>query len=550
MAAVAEQVESTTNNSSTLSIEMSTSNPSIEIVHEAKATDAPAAAKKKGMNVGVYNNHMMSFAFFLLFSAYMTAQNFATTADPFWGPISLGILFMVWIVSLLTISNPAVQWLGARKAMAIGALTYPLFVSSGLLVLDNTLSVVLYLSASAIVGVGAGLLWAGEAIFVVESCRFYEESLGLPTNSKLGDFNGVFNFYWNCSRFVGSAAAAAVFTFGGSVTALFSLMVVLGVMGAACFLLIKKMERAPLPPKGPALEDVASTTSTTKGDVSRAPQREHSGASTVTSEGGSVCSEQSGTAPPPTPLEAEEPSTTTVSLENTVSGTESGGLSVTFSPEDLDEVAVAEKPEPKQMAQSEPSWGAQLAREMGDIVAMWADPTFLCLVPLSIAFGLFLTFISGDLAVMIEDNAFKFMVLAVEGLTSGLSSMATGKVADRMGPLLLIAGCVVLFDGVFVFFALWETDQNATAIWMTIAVVLGLADGAILTLVPQVYPRVFGGNNAAFANMRICQAIGYGVGFIYFIFTEFHHRLATNLAMMTLGALLIVGPGHIRKALL
>jgi len=546
MASVAEQVESTTN-SSNMSIEMSTSNPSIEIVHEveAKAAAGPAAAAaKKSMNVGVYNNHMMSFAFFLLFSAYMTAQNFATTADPFWGPISLGILFMVWIVSLLTISNPAVQWLGARRAMAIGALTYPLFVASGLLVLDNMLSVVLYLSASAIVGVGAGLLWAGEAIFVVESCRFYEESLGLPTNSKLGDFNGVFNFYWNCSRFVGSAAAAAVFTFGGSVSALFTLMVVLGVMGAACFLLIKNMERAPPPPKGPALDDVASTTSTTKADEPRAPQREHS------AEGGSVCSEPSGTAPLGTSMEVEEPSATaTVSLEDTVSGTESGGLSVTFSPEDLTDVAVADKT-PTKEALAEPSWGKQLAHEMGEIVAMWGDPTFLCLVPLSISFGLFLTFISGDLAVMIEDNAFKFMVLAVEGLTSGLSSMATGKVADRMGPLFLIICCVVLFDGVFVFFALWETDQNATAIWMTIAVVLGLADGAILTLVPQVYPRVFGGNNAAFANMRICQAIGYGVGFIYFIFTEFHHRLATNLAMMTVGALLIVAPGHIRKALL
>eukprot|EP01084_Bolivina_argentea_P251738 422343_1 len=411
----------------------------------------------------------------------MTAQNFATSSDPLLGPISLGILYFFWIISLSTISTSVVNSLTPKYAMFIGSLTYPMYVASGIK-LSSTLFASFYMMVSVLIGIGAGFLWVGQSILIVQCANVYERSSGLSINSRLGTFNGSFNLGMNMSRFVGSLIAAVIFQFNGSVQTMFIVMIVIGVAGSMTFLFIRKMDLVSQPP-----------TNTTELQSTKINSRNLAEA-----------------------IEC-----------NTVTDKETKDASV----------------------YSNTSQCAALKDEINDIALLWKNSTFLCLIPITLSFGLFQTFIAGDIAVAIKDNALKFYVLTIVGFMSGLSSLIIGKCADRYSPLIFIFITCTVFTLVYIFFYFWHIEQEALWIWITVAVLLGFGDGALLTLVPQIYPILLGNANAVFANMRILQSIALLVGFAYYPITSFVFRISFNLVIMVLGAVCVLKPLKIRNAL-
>ena len=438
----------------------------------------------------------------------LTNNSFATTLDPTLGPISLGLLYLFWIISLLTISTSAVNYLTPKYAMFFGSLTYPLYVASGI-ELGHPIFVTLYLVAAILIGIGAGLVWVGESVFIVQCCNYHEKINNLSINSKLGTFNGVFNFYLQFSRFAGSLIAALIFQFNGSLLAMFIVMIVIGIAGSFTFIAIKKMD-----------------TNKNESDSASEPTKY----SRVNS--GSIQVSPSAISSPS--FETEDithEAGAEIELEPVVSNTP------TSTPKEVTDI--------EQKSDFE-----KFKQEMKDIILFYKNKTFLWLIPITIVFGLFTTFISGDVATLIEDHAFKFYVLTVEGFIAGVSSFVMGKCADKWGSLYFILLSCICFNCVYIFFYFWRIDQNAIWIWMIIAILLGIGDGGILTLIPQIYPILLGDANAVFANMRIWQSLALGVGFAYYPITSFEFRITTNVIMVTVGCICILIPKHIRNALI
>eukprot|EP01084_Bolivina_argentea_P163403 284271_1 len=333
------------------------------------------------MNVGLRNNHVMAFAFFLLSTSFLAIQNLATSLDPTLGPISLGIIYLSWLTSLLTISTSAVDYLTPKYAMFIGSLGYPLYVGSGI-ELSAPYLVAFYMIASVLLGIGAGLLWVGQSVYMVKCCHIYEEAKNLTVNSTLGKFSGIFHLYWTQSRFIGSLLAALIFQFNGSVDNMFVIMVIIAISGSITFLFIT--------------------------------QTDHKKSDTVKVKFSQIGSENE------------------ITIEQT-DKTGEQAIDLTAKSESVSKVYV-------------------LKKEMKDIILMWKNKTFLYLIPITISFGLFVTFIAADVATAIIDNVVKFYMLAIIGFMSGASSFVWGKCADKYGALYFLLIICVMFIAVYTFF--------------------------------------------------------------------------------------------------
>ena len=53
----------------------------------------------------IINAYIVSIGFLLVFSAFNTAENFATSVSAQLGSISFAIVYFTWVISLLTISS-------------------------------------------------------------------------------------------------------------------------------------------------------------------------------------------------------------------------------------------------------------------------------------------------------------------------------------------------------------------------------------------------------------------------------------------------------------
>ena len=132
-------------------------------------------------NLSERNVLLFGIAMFLTFAAFNTSQNFATSGDAKVGSISLGILYGVNAVACVIIPNLIDHCISIKTSLFLGAITYGLFVASYIHLIDA----VLYIT-SAILGVGAGLLWIAEGSFVTSCANEFEYEYLLPFNSELG----------------------------------------------------------------------------------------------------------------------------------------------------------------------------------------------------------------------------------------------------------------------------------------------------------------------------------------------------------------------------
>jgi len=121
-----------------------------------------------------FNVIVMSVAFFLLFAAYNTIQNYVTSLLPgfptTWdasaalagnlGRVSLGVLYVT--VALMVFLAPAIVYTCREKwTMLIGALCYVVYMASLIKIIEWAV-----LGASVIIGFGAAILWVAQGSFL------------------------------------------------------------------------------------------------------------------------------------------------------------------------------------------------------------------------------------------------------------------------------------------------------------------------------------------------------------------------------------------------
>lgn len=134
---------------------------------------------KKNLSEG--NVLLFGIAMFLTFAAFNTSQNFATSADPNVGSISLGILYGVNAIACVIVPNIINHCMSIKASLFTGAITYGLFVASYI----HQIDIILYIT-SGILGIGAAFLWIAEGSFVTSCANEFEYEFLLPFNSELG----------------------------------------------------------------------------------------------------------------------------------------------------------------------------------------------------------------------------------------------------------------------------------------------------------------------------------------------------------------------------
>ncbi|CAF1487367.1 unnamed protein product [Adineta steineri] len=155
----------------------------------------------------LYNIIHLSISFVLIFLSYFVAQTFQTSSDYAKdGAFAIGIIYIVFCLSNLALSQNITQLLGLRMTFILSSLTYLLFIAANI----KYIKWVLYLSAF-LVGLGAALLWTAQGAYVAIATNKYEQVNNLEPSSRLGFTNGMFFSIYSCSLIFGNLLASFLF---------------------------------------------------------------------------------------------------------------------------------------------------------------------------------------------------------------------------------------------------------------------------------------------------------------------------------------------------
>eukprot|EP00055_Hartaetosiga_balthica_P015537 m.92419 g.92419 ORF g.92419 m.92419 type:complete len:567 (+) comp8891_c0_seq3:59-1759(+) len=160
--------------------------------------------------------YLVSSAFLLLFLAYNTLQNYATSLLPGdLGSNSLAILYLV--VPFSCFFGPVfLDKLGEKWSMVIGGACYIVFMAS-MIVADKAPWAVL--ASSVIIGFGSAILWVGIGSYLTKA----------STPDTLGSNNGIFWGIFQTSNVLGNLGAYFIFNHLGGSNGLF-----IALTGAGC----------------------------------------------------------------------------------------------------------------------------------------------------------------------------------------------------------------------------------------------------------------------------------------------------------------------------
>ena len=189
----------------------------------------------KWCSVPQRNTHIMSFSYFMFLGAFNVIQNFATTLDPKLGSLSVALIYITWIIMSLTFTKSFVNCLTPKYSMVVGTILYGLYSISSIFII-----VPIYIIASILVGIGAGLVWIGQGISITKFANEQELLLNKPVNSLLGTFNGIFGVYTNFNYVIGNLVGGLIFQFDGSVDVLYVVMSVVSFIGSGLLLFISQ----------------------------------------------------------------------------------------------------------------------------------------------------------------------------------------------------------------------------------------------------------------------------------------------------------------------
>ena len=343
----------------------------------------------------------LSLSFCLIFLAFAVAQNSQTTLDPAVGAVGLGVLYAVF-----TLSNTFSAWLvnatDVRLSLFFGALTYALYVAANI----RTEPALLYAS-SALIGLGAAVLWTAQGGYIADCSGRHERERGLPAHSTMGWFNGIFFALFQANQFVGNLLAALLYAQSATQAAVFSVMTVICGCGVATLLLLPKTDDRGVKQQQhqpPALDDDAQ-----HAEKARIVHAER---------GYSEADMQEGT-------------------EEDLDGDGSDAAAAADG-------SITARSAPRSFRCSSVLSSLLLLRDL----------RLLLLLPLIVYSGLCQSWIYGAFPPLIAGNERRFFVLAFFGAADALSSYVMGRLSDTVGRLPILVVGFLAHSAVFLFLVL------------------------------------------------------------------------------------------------
>ena len=175
----------------------------------------------------------LGLGFLVLFLAFSVSQSFQTSsAHQTAGSRALGIVYGVGAAATF-VSAWVVESMGPQLSLCVGSVSYVLFVAANIEYNEAALY-----ASSALLGVGASVLWTAQGVYVNSCAEGHEAALALPRGSTLGLFNGIFWSLFQTNILLGSLLAAALFANDVSTAVIFIVMTAICAAGSIslCFL--------------------------------------------------------------------------------------------------------------------------------------------------------------------------------------------------------------------------------------------------------------------------------------------------------------------------
>jgi len=429
-----------------------------------------------------WNALICSIAFFLIFTAFGTVQNYATSLPGNDGAISLAILYLV-----LTFSNifiPAVAGcISPRWAMFLGSATYALYVAANI----HEITFVLY-TAAAIMGLGAALLWVAQGSFITQCSNEYEIKYGLPKNSQLGYYNGLFWAWMVANQAAGNGLAALLFYLKIEVWIVYVVFTSINVGGVCVFLLIRPFD-SDQPQQPQRNESVQSHSDYRKIEGNMAVQHND------------MLNEQDMSA------NKEQQNGDHKNTKTTLSEIETIPFHADDSEEDNDKKGV----------------------NVLGMIKLWCTKRQLILIPFTLYSGISQAFEYGNFPAQINDDFHKFAALAIFGVVDAICSKVFGDLSDKIGRLPVLTIAFIAHGTVYVYFFLYSTwiegDETESAkdidkmqhdVWdfFIVAVFLGIGDAGFNTQLYALYGSLLGESSEVFANLKFWQSVSMTWGFL------------------------------------
>lgn len=432
----------------------------------ASAGGSPVAADRRAMWSAVH----LGLSFCGIFMAFNTTQSFQTSSDhKSAGSTALGILYAALTVSNF-VSSFLVVALGTKLAMCVGSLTYVAFVASNI----HYEMIALY-SVSALLGLGASVLWTAQGAYISACSVLHERAHGLPDGSTLGFFNGIFFSIFQVSNVAGSLLAALMFKLDVDVETVFIVMTAICGCGALTLTCIKD------------------------------PSKEIDAHDGYELPGGSA---------PPNVMDE---------LTRNVS----------YLPSDSSDSNLLLD---STTGDDERRSTCRTILSVFESLRLLLVPRMLVLVPIMIYSGLSQTFLFGVMPSLIVDRSTKFFVVATLGGFDAASSIAMGRLSDRYGRLVvLMIGFVASLTsiGSLLF---WPVSQSSTWVFFLLGAGLGISDGVFNTLIYTILGSWFPGRvEQAIANFKLMQAGATAIAFLVNDHMSLHAKCIMTIAPLVAG---------------
>jgi MFS family permease len=174
-----------------------------------------------------YNIQVVSWGFMVLFVAYNTLQNYATSLFPAGlGNKSLAVLYAACAVCVFAAPGLTNQ-IGPRATMVLGAACYVAYMLSLIQIVDWVV-----LLMSTVIGFGGAILWIAMGVYISQN----------STKKTYGRNLGTFWSIFQLCNIVGNLVTYFVFSKLSSTTWLYVGFAVIGSVGTAMLLFLRKAE--------------------------------------------------------------------------------------------------------------------------------------------------------------------------------------------------------------------------------------------------------------------------------------------------------------------
>jgi len=356
--------------------------------------------------------------------------------------------------------------LGTKTCLIAGAFTYALFVAANIHYVEGLLY-----ASSALMGVGASVLWTAQGAYISNCAALHEQANNLPATSTLGYFNGLFFSLFQVNQLVGNLLAAILFKADVSQQTIFIVMTCICGFGVSTLFLLQNPAKA----LSPAQIAAAAADQTVM---------QHPGSpDSIYSSG-------------------------TPSLSASPSGVAEGGNELALSSGDHYTVAVASEGAPRRSALS-------YLFEVLAALKLLLLPRMLILIPVMMFSGFSQSYFFGAFPPLIEDKATKFFVLAVTGGVDAFVSGLMGRLSDRVGRVAVLLLGFVTAGGGILFIMHWSVDQSQQYVFFLVGIVFGIADGVFNTQIYALLGSWFEGQaEMAFADFKLFQAGSTAIAFL------------------------------------